>query len=77
VTGIFQFFLHMFPQDEWVLEIFDVEVAFLNALLKNPVYIEWPKGLKELVLLSQEETNNTCAELTRAMYGNSDSPLNE
>jgi Reverse transcriptase (RNA-dependent DNA polymerase) len=75
VIGIFLFFLHMFPQDEWVLETFDVEVAFLNALLKNPVYIEWPKGLKELGLLSQEETNNTCAELTRAMYGNIDSPL--
>jgi Reverse transcriptase (RNA-dependent DNA polymerase) len=40
------FYFHMFPRDEWVLESFDVEVAFLNALLKNPVYIEWPKGLK-------------------------------
>jgi hypothetical protein len=36
VIGIFLFFLHMFPQDEWVLETFDVEVAFLNVLLKNP-----------------------------------------
>jgi Reverse transcriptase (RNA-dependent DNA polymerase) len=75
VIGIFLFFLHMFPQVEWVSETFDVEVAFLNALLKNPVYIEWPKGLKELVLLSQGKTNNTCAELTRTMYGNIDSPL--
>jgi Reverse transcriptase (RNA-dependent DNA polymerase) len=75
VIGIFLFFFHMFPQDEWVIVSFDVEVAFLNALLKNPVYIEWPKGRKELGLLSQEETNNTCAELTRAMYGNIDSPL--
>ena len=58
-----------------MLETFDIEVAFLNALLKNPVYIEWPKGIKELRLLSQGETNNTCAELTRAMYGNIDSPL--
>jgi Reverse transcriptase (RNA-dependent DNA polymerase) len=75
VIGIFLFFLHMFSQDEWVLQTFDVEVAFVNALLKNPVYIKWPKGLKELGLLSQEESNNTCAELTRAMYGNIDSPL--
>jgi Reverse transcriptase (RNA-dependent DNA polymerase) len=75
VIGIFLFFLHMFPQDEWVLETFDVEVAFLNALMKNPVYIEWPKGLKELGFLSQEENKNTCAELTRAMHGNIDSPL--
>jgi Reverse transcriptase (RNA-dependent DNA polymerase) len=63
------------PRDEWLLEMFDVEVAFLNALLSNPVYIEWPKGLKELELLSKEECDNTCAELTRAMYGNIDSPV--
>jgi Reverse transcriptase (RNA-dependent DNA polymerase) len=73
VIGIFLFFLHMFPLDEWELETFDVELAFLNALLKNPVYIEWHTGFKEIRLLSQEETNNTCAELTRAMYGNIDS----
>jgi Reverse transcriptase (RNA-dependent DNA polymerase) len=65
----------MFPRDEWVLESFDMAVAFLNALLKNQVYIEWPKGIKELGFLSKEESNNTCAELTRAMYGNIDSPL--
>jgi hypothetical protein len=52
----------MFPRDEWVVfESFDVEVAFLNALLKNPVYIEWPKGIKALGFLSNEESDNTCA----------------
>jgi hypothetical protein len=58
-----------------VLETFDLEVAFVNALLTNPVYIEWPKGLKELSFLSQEECDSICAELTRAMHGNIDSPL--
>jgi Reverse transcriptase (RNA-dependent DNA polymerase) len=76
VIGIFLFFFHLFPQDELSLETFDVEVAFLNTLLKNPVYIEWPKGLKELGFSSQEENNNTCAELTRAMYGNIFHPSN-
>jgi Reverse transcriptase (RNA-dependent DNA polymerase) len=75
VIGIFLYYLHKFPRDERVLEIFDVEVAFLNALLSNPVYIEWPNALKDLGLLSKEECDNTCAELTRAMYGNIDSPL--
>jgi hypothetical protein len=56
------------PRDEWVLESFDVKVAVLNALLKNPFYIEWPKGIKELGFLSKEVIDNTCAELTRAMY---------
>jgi hypothetical protein len=46
VIVIFVYYLHKFPRDQWVLETFDVEVAFLNSLLSNPVYIEWPKGLK-------------------------------
>jgi hypothetical protein len=57
-----------------VLESFDMEVV-LNALLKNPVYIEWPKGIKELGFVSKKESDNTHAELTRAMYGNIDSSL--
>jgi Reverse transcriptase (RNA-dependent DNA polymerase) len=75
VIGIFLYYFHMFPRDEWVLKSFDVEVAFLNALLTNPVCIEWPKGTKELGFLSKKESDNTCAELTRATYGNIDSPL--
>jgi Reverse transcriptase (RNA-dependent DNA polymerase) len=67
VIGIFLFYFHMFPKDAWLLETFDVEVAFLNALLSNPVYIEWPKGLMELGFLSKEECDNTYAGLTRAI----------
>jgi hypothetical protein len=47
--------------------IIDVEVALLNAMSLHPVYIEWPKGIKEFGLLSQEECGTSCAELTRAM----------
>jgi Reverse transcriptase (RNA-dependent DNA polymerase) len=64
VIEIFLYYLHMFPRDEWVLETFDVEVTFLNVLLSNTVYIEWPKRLKELGFLSKEECDNTCAEHT-------------
>jgi Reverse transcriptase (RNA-dependent DNA polymerase) len=28
VIGIFLYYFHLFPRDEWVLESFDVEVAF-------------------------------------------------
>jgi Reverse transcriptase (RNA-dependent DNA polymerase) len=52
-----------------------VEVAFLNMMLSHPVYIEWPKEIKEFGFLSQEECSTSCAELTSAMYGNIDSPL--
>jgi hypothetical protein len=75
LVGIFLFYLHWRPKDDWVLESFDVESAFLNAVLTPPVYIEWPKGIKEFGLLSEEESKTTCAKSTRAMYGNIDSPL--
>jgi Reverse transcriptase (RNA-dependent DNA polymerase) len=75
VIGILLYYLDMRPKDEWVLESFDVEAAFLNAVLTHPVYIEWPKGIKEFGFLSGEECKTTCAELTRAMYGNIDAPL--
>jgi hypothetical protein len=70
VIGIFLYYLHQKPEDNWVLESFDVEEAFLNAVLTHPVYIESPKGIKEFGLLKEEECKTTCAELTRAMYGN-------
>jgi Reverse transcriptase (RNA-dependent DNA polymerase) len=75
VNGIFLYYLHQLPQDNWVLELFDVEVAFLNAMLSHPVYIECPKGIKEFGFLSQDVCSTLCAELRRAMYGNIDSPL--
>jgi Reverse transcriptase (RNA-dependent DNA polymerase) len=75
VIRIFLYYLHQRPQYNRVLESFDVEVAFLNAMLSHPVYIEWPKGIKECVFLSQEERSTSCAELTRAMYGYIGSPL--
>jgi Reverse transcriptase (RNA-dependent DNA polymerase) len=53
VIGIFLSYLHQRPQDNSVLESFDVEVAFLNAMLSHPVYIECrPKGIKEFGFLS-------------------------
>ena len=58
-----------------MLESFDVEAAFLNAKPSSPTYISWPKGMKEFAFLSEEEIRTSCAELTRAMYGNIDSPL--
>jgi Reverse transcriptase (RNA-dependent DNA polymerase) len=75
VIGIFLYYLHMSPKYEWVLKSFDVEAAFLNALLTHPVCIEWSKGIKEFGLLSEEECKTTCAELLRAMYGNIDTSL--
>jgi hypothetical protein len=58
-----------------MLEMFDVEAAFLNAELTNKQYIEWPQGMFELGYITQEDMKKWCIELQKAMYGNIDSPL--
>ena len=63
------------PMIEWLLEMFDVEAAFLNAEIGQPVFIEWPQGMEELGFATEEELKQYCIELQAAMYGNIDSPL--
>ncbi len=59
----------------WILEMFDVEAAFLNADLDRPMYVEWPEGMVELGFMTQEEVEKYCIQLDRAMYGNVDAPI--
>ena len=74
IIGIFLFQLNHKGED-WILEMFDVEAAFLNAELDKPMYVEWPEGIVELGFLTQEELDKYCIQLDRAMYGNVDAPL--
>jgi hypothetical protein len=62
-------------KEDWVLEMFDVEAAFLNAELDKPMYVEWPEGIVELGFLTEKELEKYCIQLDRAMYGNVDAPL--
>jgi hypothetical protein len=76
LIGTFLYYLHKYPKDEWVLEMFDVEAAFLNAELGDQrVFIEWPEGMVEYGFITAQEKLIYCAELEKAMYGNIDSPL--
>ena len=75
IIGVYLYYNKLNPRVNWVLEMFDVEAAFLNADLLQPSYIEWPQGVQELGFISPEESKTTCVELTKAMYGNIDSPL--
>jgi hypothetical protein len=53
VIRIFLYYFHMFPRWEWVLESFNVEVTFLNALLKSSLY-RMAKGIKGICFLEQQ-----------------------
>ena len=62
--------------EEWKIEMIDIEASFLNAELEwdRPVYAEWPEGMVELGFITEEEKKEFCIKLTRAMYGGVDVP---
>jgi hypothetical protein len=61
--------------DDWVLEIIDVEAAFLEGDMEKTMYIEWPAGMVHLGFITEEEEENCCIEQLKSMYGNSDAAL--
>jgi transposase InsO family protein len=75
MIGLYLYFNKHNKVKNWKLEMFDVEAAFLNAELDKPVFIEWPQGMEELGFINQEDKTKSCIQLTKAMYGNIDSPL--
>jgi hypothetical protein len=58
----------------WVTEVIDVEAAFLEAKLREEVYLEWPFGLYEFGYITYEELVDYIILLERAMYGLVQSP---
>ena len=42
-------------QDEWIVEMIDIEAAFLEAELDEDIYIEWPEGVEEFGFFSRDE----------------------
>jgi hypothetical protein len=49
--------------------------SIFECINEEPSLYRMAKVHKELGFLGKEESDNTCAELTRAMYENIDSPL--
>jgi len=64
-----------FEDEDWICEVIDIEAAFLEGDIEEPMYIEWPEGMVELGFLTLEEFQETCAELQKGMYGNVDAAL--
>jgi hypothetical protein len=61
--------------DDWVLEIIDVEAVFLEGDMEKTMHIEWPAGMVHLGFITEEEEENCCIEQLKSMYGNSDAAL--
>ena len=61
--------------DEWTLEVIDVEAAFLEGEMERSMYIEWPAGMVHLGFITGEEQELYCIEQLKSMHGNSDAAL--
>jgi hypothetical protein len=61
--------------EDWVMDMVDVEAAFLNALVDTDVFIELPEGLREYLRTQGVELDeDTVIKLLRAQYGLVQSP---
>ncbi|KAI2503033.1 gag-polypeptide of LTR copia-type [Fragilaria crotonensis] len=60
--------------DDWIQILVDVEAAFLNALVDNDVYIEFPEGLLEYLESKGIYLADHIIKLKRAQYGLVQSP---
>ncbi len=59
----------------WIIKVFDVEAAFLNAKPGVCLYIKVPEVMIKLGMISEEEAKETVYELMTTMYGNVDAAL--
>jgi Reverse transcriptase (RNA-dependent DNA polymerase) len=75
IISMFLYYHHTGKKGKWDLEMFDVEVAFLNAYLDTQVFIEWPQGMQELGFISEEDMKTKFIGLTKEMYDSINSPL--
>ena len=46
------------------IDMIDIQAAFLEGKLPNPVYIEFLLGLLEVGIITEEKSRTKCVELT-------------
>jgi hypothetical protein len=61
--------------EDWTVECLDIEAAFLEGDIDEPIYIEFPEGMDELGFVTEKEMHTHCIELGKSMYGNVDAAL--
>jgi hypothetical protein len=54
--------------NDWVIELIDVEVAFLNVLVDTDIYIRMPDGLGDYLDKSDRCVGDSVIKLKRAQY---------
>ena len=67
--------LFYWDSKEWRAMGLDVEAAFLEGSLDNPMYLQIPHALVDVGFITEEEYQELCIELQKGMYGNVDAAL--
>jgi hypothetical protein len=62
-------------QDDWTIEMYDVEAALLNADIGHRQFIYVPKAMIKTGTMEEEESKGLAFELTKSMYCNVDAAL--
>ena len=66
---------HQHDEEPWTIELYDVQAAFLETSIFEPLYIKWPDGMVEMGFITEQEKEESCILLVHGMYGNKDSAL--
>ena len=61
--------------DDWTIEVYDVEAAFLNAKQGAKMYIKVPEAMIICGFVSREEAFQIIYDPLKSMYGNVDAAL--
>jgi hypothetical protein len=61
--------------DNVVAEMIDITVAFLEGIMRVPIFVEGSNGMQDLGFASQDDIDNYCIQLLQLMYGNVDAAI--
>ena len=59
----------------WISEFCDIEAAFIHPNMEVKMYIEWPEGIVDLGIISEEFLREYLILLGNLMYGNFDAEI--
>ena len=54
-----------YKDDGWIAELYDVEGAFIHPNMEVEIYIEWPEGIVDLRIISEEFLREYCILLVK------------
>jgi hypothetical protein len=61
--------------NEWTIEVVDVEAAFLEGDMESTMHVEWPAGMVQMGFIAKEEQEERCVEQLKSMCGNSNAAI--